>query len=113
MWNVGWGESVSCNGGNVANDPSKPRHFVPSHSSKTSIPNDKFIPLHVATKNLQSIRSEDRLADFYCDLDNASFDFLLLTETWRSETQDNVVTSVHVYLVEKSAGVLVLLFLAA
>ena len=39
--------------------------------------------------------------------------FLLLTETWRSETQDNVVTSVHVYLVEKSAGVLVLLFLAA
>jgi len=69
--------------------------------------------LHVVTKNLQSIRSEDRLADFYCDLDNASFDFLLLTETWRSETQDNVVTSVHVYLVEKSAVVLVLLFLAA
>ena len=70
--------SVSCNGGNVANDPSKPRHFVPSHSSKTSIPNDKFIPLHVVTKNLQSIKSEDRLAGFYCELDNASFDFFVV-----------------------------------
>ena len=93
MWNVGWGQSVSCNGGNVPNAPSKPPHFVPLHSSKASIPSCEFIPLHVVTKNLQSIRSEDRLADFCCELDNASFDFMLLTETWRSEKEDCFVTS--------------------
>ena len=70
-----------------------PPHFVPLHSSKASIPSCEFIPLHVVTKNLQSIRSEDRLADFCCELDNASFDFMLLTETWRSEKEESFVTS--------------------
>lgn len=46
--------------------------------------------LHVATKNLQSIRNPDRFEDFMVELANASFDVLFVSETWRDSTKEIV-----------------------
>ena len=52
----------------------------------------EFIPLHVVTKNLQSVKSNDRFYDFIAELDQCSFDICLFSETWRVETEEVFVT---------------------
>ena len=52
----------------------------------------EFIPLHVVTKNLQSIKSDARFFDFIAELDQCSFDIFLFSETWRVETEEVFVT---------------------
>ena len=42
----------------------------------------QFITLHVVTKNLQSIRNNDRFIDFLLELDRFDFDLLCLSDTW-------------------------------
>lgn len=37
--------------------------------------------VHVMTKNLQSIREENRFNDFVADFDHTDFDMIFLTET--------------------------------
>ena len=59
----------------------------------------EFIPLHVATKNLQSIKSDDRFYDFIAKLDQCSFDIFLFSETWRVETEGGVRDSCEPQLV--------------
>ena len=45
----------------------------------------EFIPLHVVTKNLQSIKLDDRFYDFIAELNQCCFDIFLFSETWRAE----------------------------
>ena len=54
----------------------------------------EFIHLHVVTKNLQSIKSDDRFHDFIAELDQCCFDIFLFSETWRVETEEIFVTPV-------------------
>ena len=44
--------------------------------------------IHLATKNLQSIRDEDRFADFTTELANVKLSLLFVTETWRDEVEE-------------------------
>ena len=53
----------------------------------------EFIHLHVATKNLQSIKSDDRFHDFIAEIDKCCFD-VFFSETWRVETEEVFVTPV-------------------
>ena len=52
----------------------------------------QFITLHVVTKNLQSIRNNDRFIDFLLELDRFDFDLLCLSETWRNEREEILET---------------------
>ena len=49
---------------------------------------NEIIQLHVVVKNLQSIQTQTRFEDFMVEVDDADFDILLLTETWRSEREE-------------------------
>ena len=49
---------------------------------------NEIIQLHVVVKNLQSIQTQTRFEDFMVEVDDADFDVLLLTETWRSEREE-------------------------
>ena len=51
-----------------------------------------FITLHVVTKNLQSIRTNDRFIDFLAEVDRLDFDLVCLSETWRSECEEILET---------------------
>ena len=44
--------------------------------------------IHCITKNLQSIRDEQRYVDFMSDLSSLSFDVLFLSETWRDDLSE-------------------------
>ena len=52
-----------------------------------------FIDLHVISKNLQSIRSENKFQHFLAELDTCDFDILLVSETWRDNCEDAIVTA--------------------
>ena len=62
------------------------------HTTNDASHQAEFIPLHVFTKNLQSIRDECRFQDFVAELDICDFDICLFCETWRVERQDCIVT---------------------
>ena len=70
----------------TAMDP-KPNNESGNH------PNE-IIQLHVLVKNLQSIQTQTRFEDFMVEVDDADFDILLLTETWRSEREEFYKTNV-------------------
>lgn len=46
-----------------------------------SVKRDEIMFVHVMTKNLQSIREENRFNDFVADFDHTDFDMIFLTET--------------------------------
>ena len=52
----------------------------------------EFIRLHVIAKNLQGIRSEERFQDFVAELDQCVGDILMISETWRAESEEMYVT---------------------
>ena len=54
----------------------------------------EFIHLHVVTKNLQSIKSDDRFHDFIAEIDKCCFDIFFFSETWRVETEEVFMTPV-------------------
>ena len=54
----------------------------------------EFIPLHVITKNLQSIRTESRFEDFCTELVACDHDLIFVSETWRSAVEECFVCRV-------------------
>ena len=44
------------------------------------------------TKNLQSVRTNDRFIDFLAEVDRLDFDRVCLSETWRSEREEILET---------------------
>lgn len=51
-------------------------------------PTNEFMQLHVLTKNLRSIRSDDKFEDLLVEIDEVEFDLACLSETWRSEKEE-------------------------
>ena len=60
----------------------------------------EFIPLHVITKNLQSIRSELRFEDLCTELVACDHDLIFVSETWRSAVEECFVlpSGGHIFL---------------
>ena len=52
----------------------------------------RFICMHLVAKNLQSIRSTVRFMDFIVEIDRSDFDLIFLSETWRHEVEETVLT---------------------
>ena len=52
----------------------------------------EFICMHLVAKNLQSIRSTERFMDFIVEIDRSDFDLIFLSETWRHEVEETVLT---------------------
>ena len=52
------------------------------------------------TKNLQSVRAEDRWNDLIVELETVNYDIIFCTETWRVETEEHCLTPSghHIYL---------------
>ena len=48
----------------------------------------EFIPLHVITKNVQSIRTESRFEDVCTELVARDHDLIFVSETWRSDVEE-------------------------
>ena len=62
--------------------------FDPAMPTSETCQRSEVITLHVVTKNLQSIRNNDRFIDFLAELDRFDFDLVCLSETWRSEREE-------------------------
>lgn len=52
----------------------------------------EFIDLHVLCKNVQSIRQQERLDDFLTEIDVIEFDLAFVSETWRDDDSECMVT---------------------
>ena len=68
------------------------RGSEPAAPTSAECQESEFITLHVVTKNLQSIRNNDRFIDFLAELDRFDFDLMCLSETWRSEREEILET---------------------
>ena len=53
---------------------------------------DELITLHVVTKNVQSLKHEDRFNDFVAEIDKLDFSVLCLCETWRNDREECFLT---------------------
>ena len=63
----------------------------------------EFIELHLAAKNVQSIRQTSRCEDFMNELDQTDYDILFLSETWRSDPEE-ILSSPNGDMVYLSGG---------
>ena len=50
------------------------------------------INMHVSTKNVQSIRDRSKHEDVVAEVNNADFDVMLLSETWREDSEGTFLT---------------------
>ena len=62
------------------------------------IRDDEFITMHAITKNVQSIRDDNRWLDFVLELEGQVFDILFLTETWRSDVEEAFISPLGDYI---------------
>ena len=60
----------------------------PWNRTMNDVVHEEFIQLHVVTKNLQSIRNQASFEDFMNEIDGNDFDLLLVSETWRTESEE-------------------------
>ena len=54
--------------------------------------------MHAITKNVQSIRDDNRWLDFVLELEGQVFDILFLTETWRSDVEEAFISPFGDYI---------------
>ena len=62
--------------------------------------NNTSFEIHLVTKNLQSVRADDRWNDFVSELEALDYDIVFCTETWREEREEHCLTPSghHIYL---------------
>ena len=62
--------------------------------------NNTSFEIHLVTKNLQSVRADDRWNDFVSELEAFDYDIVFCTETWREEREEHCLTPSghHIYL---------------
>ena len=62
--------------------------------------NNTSFEIHLVTKNLQSVRADDRWNDFVSELEALDYDIVFCTETWREEREKHCLTPSghHIYL---------------
>ena len=67
---------------------------------ETTYVNNTSFEIHLVTKNLQSVRADDRWNDFVSELEVLDYDIVFCTETWREEREEHCLTPSghHIYL---------------